>query len=96
MPMSGCFAGIYFADKIEGLDHWIAFILLGLSVATSIDARVAGVSFAFLRSIYNGGVNDRHNTCFIAMNGAIIGGIFGMKFKSKAEFTGGRFLSSLG
>jgi putative Mn2+ efflux pump MntP len=30
MPMIGYFAGIYFANKIERLDHWIAFILLGL------------------------------------------------------------------
>jgi putative Mn2+ efflux pump MntP len=29
MPMIGYFAGIYFASKIEDLDHWIAFVLLG-------------------------------------------------------------------
>jgi putative Mn2+ efflux pump MntP len=29
MPMAGYFAGIYFVDKIESLDHWIAFALLG-------------------------------------------------------------------
>jgi putative Mn2+ efflux pump MntP len=29
MPMVGYFAGIHFANKIENLDHWIAFILLG-------------------------------------------------------------------
>jgi putative Mn2+ efflux pump MntP len=30
MPMIGYFVGIYFANKIEDLDHWIAFALLGL------------------------------------------------------------------
>jgi putative Mn2+ efflux pump MntP len=29
MPMIGYFVGIYFASKIENLDHWIAFVLLG-------------------------------------------------------------------
>ena len=29
MPLIGYFAGINFANKIQGLDHWIAFILLG-------------------------------------------------------------------
>jgi len=30
MPFIGYFAGTYFANKIQHLDHWIAFILLGL------------------------------------------------------------------
>jgi putative Mn2+ efflux pump MntP len=29
MPTIGYFAGIHFANKIQNLDHWIAFILLG-------------------------------------------------------------------
>jgi putative Mn2+ efflux pump MntP len=29
MPAIGYFAGIYFANKIQNLDHWIAFALLG-------------------------------------------------------------------
>ena len=29
MPSIGYFAGINFANKIQGLDHWIAFVLLG-------------------------------------------------------------------
>jgi putative Mn2+ efflux pump MntP len=28
MPAAGYFSGIYFADKIQGFDHWIAFALL--------------------------------------------------------------------
>ncbi len=30
MPLTGYFAGIYFANKIHFLDHWIAFLLLAL------------------------------------------------------------------
>jgi putative Mn2+ efflux pump MntP len=29
MPVIGYFAGICFADKINNIDHWIAFVLLG-------------------------------------------------------------------
>jgi putative Mn2+ efflux pump MntP len=28
MPAIGYFAGIYFANKIQNVDHWIAFVLL--------------------------------------------------------------------
>jgi putative Mn2+ efflux pump MntP len=30
MPAAGYFASLYFANKIQTLDHWIAFVLLGL------------------------------------------------------------------
>lgn len=30
MPAIGYFAGIFFADKIQNFDHWIAFALLGI------------------------------------------------------------------
>jgi putative Mn2+ efflux pump MntP len=29
MPAIGYFAGVYFANQIQNLDHWIAFVLLG-------------------------------------------------------------------
>ena len=29
MPLIGYFAGINFANKIQSLDHWVAFVLLG-------------------------------------------------------------------
>jgi putative Mn2+ efflux pump MntP len=29
MPLIGYFTGLNFADKIQNLDHWIAFLLLG-------------------------------------------------------------------
>jgi len=30
MPLVGYFAGTFFAGKIQSLDHWIAFVLLGI------------------------------------------------------------------
>ena len=30
MPLIGYFLGFLFADAIEAIDHWVAFILLGL------------------------------------------------------------------
>jgi putative Mn2+ efflux pump MntP len=128
MPMVGYFAGIYFANKIEDWDHWIAFALLGfiggkmikdsfskrregdvdknsfgfikmlvLAVATSIDALAVGVTFAFLKvDIYTAALMTGIITCFIAMVGVIIGSIFGMRFKSKAEFMGGAVLVAIG
>ena len=30
MPLTGFFAGTFFADKIQSLDHWVAFALLAI------------------------------------------------------------------
>ena len=82
MPLAGYFLGVQFRDIITSIDHWIAFILLGviggnmirevfgddgeeccqdtdasldvrtmlgLAVATSIDALAVGVTFALDR-----------------------------------------------
>mgnify|MGYP003538149164 CR=1 FL=1 len=83
MPLIGYLAGVSFAELVGTVDHWIAFVLLGLiganmikestqkeeevcccqvpdfsfrtmlglAVATSIDALAVGVSFAFLHSL---------------------------------------------
>jgi putative Mn2+ efflux pump MntP len=78
MPVIGWLAGLGLKDIIMGVDHWIAFVLLGfigakmiydstrsedgkeeditlfaaltLAVATSIDALMVGLSFAFLET----------------------------------------------
>jgi putative Mn2+ efflux pump MntP len=128
MPIIGYFAGIYFAGKIQDLDHWIAFVLLGfigakmikdgfskekedkadknpfgytkiliLAVATSIDALAIGITFAFFEvEIYKAALIIGVITFFISIAGVIIGGIFGIKFKSKAEFIGGAALIAIG
>jgi putative Mn2+ efflux pump MntP len=134
MPAIGYVSGIYFTRGIEKLDHWIAFILLGLiggkmikdsfsekrdekgrneektahkrhglvrmfvlALATSVDALVIGITFAFFKvNIYMAMCITGLATFFIAMCGVIIGGVFGAKFRSKAEFLGGAVLVAIG
>ncbi|MDR0230513.1 MAG: manganese efflux pump MntP family protein [Dysgonamonadaceae bacterium] len=127
MPLIGFFAGVYFANKIHDLDHWIAFILLGfiggkmikdsfskdeerekgnpfhfarmllLATATSIDALVVGIAFAFLGvNIYTAIIIIGFTTFCVSICGVKIGNIFGAKYKSKAEFIGGAVLVILG
>jgi len=126
MPFTGYYAGTLFADKIQNVEHWLAFLLLGfiggkmmkdsfskeeetketsfgfftmllLAVATSIDALAVGVTFAFFRiNIYAAIIIIGLVTFCISIAGVKIGNIFGMKYKSKAEFIGGAVLVILG
>lgn len=128
MPLLGYLLGIQFKEMITSIDHWIAFILLGiiglnmikegvskeeisneetdrlevkemlgLAVATSIDALAVGVTFAFLQ------VNIIPAVCIIGITtyilsaaGVKIGNIFGVRYKSKAEIAGGIILICMG
>jgi Predicted membrane protein len=71
--------------------------MLILAVATSIDAFAVGISFAFLN------VNIAWAVTFIGLitfalstAGVKIGSVFGVKYKSRAEFVGGAVLIALG
>ena len=71
--------------------------MLMLAVATSIDALAVGVTFAFLS------VNIIPAVCFIgavtfvlSALGVKLGGVFGMKWKRRAELTGGVILVLIG
>ena len=118
--------GVQFKDFITSIDHWIAFILLGiigfnmvresreeecetasealdvktmigLAVATSIDALAVGVTFAFLQVKIVPAVSFIGVTTFIiSVAGVKIGNIFGAKYKSKAELAGGIILILMG
>ena len=71
--------------------------MLMLAVATSIDALAAGITFAFLDVNIVGAVSIIGcTTCIISMVGAKVGSVFGTKYKSKAEMTGGVMLILLG
>ncbi|MDR2718813.1 MAG: manganese efflux pump MntP family protein [Treponema sp.] len=127
MPLAGFFAGTYFARSIQFLDHWVAFILLGLiggkmikdsfsrgeeqpqedslrfikmlllALATSIDALAVGITFAFFTiNIFTAVLITGLTTFCISTAGVRVGNIFGTRFKSKAEFTGGAVLVLLG
>ena len=126
MPLIGFALGVRFQSLIMSIDHWIAFVLLGLiganmiresrehdeenlsdsfsvgtmlplAVATSIDALAVGVTFAFHQ------VNILPAVCFIgattfvlSCSGINIGHVFGLKYKSRAEFFGGAVLILMG
>ena len=72
--------------------------LLALAVATSIDALAVGITFAFLPGT--------HIVPAVALIGSItfvfsaagirLGNVFGLRYKSKAEFAGGVILILLG
>ena len=71
--------------------------MLLLAIATSIDALAVGVTFAFLQ------VNILPAVCFIgattfvlSCSGIKIGHVFGLKYKSRAEFFGGAVLILMG
>ena len=126
MPLIGYLLGVNFQSMIEAIDHWVAFVLLGiigfnmirealgpeeecvncsfgfksmvgLAIATSIDALAVGVTFAFLN------VRIIPAVCFIgvitfclSMLGVKLGNIFGMKWKKRAELAGGAILVCMG
>ena len=126
MPVIGYFLGLSFADLVSTVDHWIAFVLLGviggnmikesfdkdsqnanpdfsvkamlpLAIATSIDALAIGVSFAFLKvNIWSAVLLIGLTTAVFSAGGVYIGKFFGLRYKSKAEFTGGFILIAMG
>ena len=71
--------------------------MLVMAVATSIDALAVGVTFAFLEVRILPAVSFIGVVTFIlSALGVKIGSIFGTKYKSKAELTGGVILILLG
>lgn len=72
-------------------------IMLSLAIATSIDALAVGVSFAFLKvDLWLAIATIGIITAILSAIGIKIGNIFGTKYKSKAEFTGGVVLVFMG
>ena len=70
--------------------------MIPLAFATSVDAFAAGVTFAFLRvNIVPAVILIGAMTFVISAVGVKVGGIVGIKFKSKAEFAGGIVLVGL-
>ena len=127
MSLVGWLLGIRFKYLISGVDHWIAFtllgligckmiyeamkgeqtrkiinplniyVLLGLSIATSIDALVIGVSFALLNvSIVVPIIIIGVTTFILSFNGVFIGDKLGNLFGKKVEIAGGLILIGIG
>ena len=71
--------------------------MLLLAVATSIDALAVGVTYAFLQvSILPAVSFIGVITFMLSAVGVKIGNVFGIKYKSKAELTGGVILIVMG
>ena len=72
-------------------------VILGLAVATSIDALAVGVTFAFMKvSILPAILLIGVTTFLFSAAGVRIGHQFGAKYKSKAEMAGGIILLVMG
>ena len=112
MPLIGWFLGIGFKNYIEAYDEgWLrkgesepccidpadTRTLVGLSLATSIDALAVGISFAFLNmtmiapTIVIAGV-----TFAFSLVGVYIGRQFGRRIHNFAEVVGGVILIGIG
>lgn len=85
-------------SKAKCLNDSFSFkVMLPLAVATSIDALVVGVSFAFLNvSIVPAAGFICLITFLFSLVGIRVGNVFGVKYKSKAEFVGGIILILMG
>jgi putative Mn2+ efflux pump MntP len=85
-------------DEEECLDCSFSFrAMLPLAIATSIDALAVGVTFAFLQVDIVPAVAFIGTVTFtLSAIGVWVGGIFGARFKSKAEFVGGAILMLMG
>jgi putative Mn2+ efflux pump MntP len=75
--------------------QWMKMLLL--AIATSIDALVVGITFAFFKvNIWVAIIIIGLTTFSISLGGVKIGNLCGIRFKSKAEFIGGAVLVILG
>ena len=68
-----------------------------MAVATSIDALAVGVGFAFMNvEIWSAATTIGITTFAFSFVGVKIGGVFGARYKSKAELAGGIILILIG
>ena len=71
--------------------------LLLLAVATSIDALAVGITFAFLQvEIVSAVLLIGCTTFVLSLIGVVVGNLFGARYKSRAELTGGVILILIG
>ena len=87
-----------FAKEVDIHNDDFSFkVMLMLAIATSIDALAVGVSFAFLHvDLWMSVAVIGITTFILSALGIKIGNVFGNRYKSKAEFTGGVVLVLMG
>lgn len=85
-------------DEEEGDDGSLApKAMVLLALATSIDALAVGVSFAFLDVNITAAAGFIGAVTFVlSAAGVKVGSVFGAKYKSRAEMTGGAILILMG
>lgn len=85
-------------EASDSMNHSFSFAaMLPLALATSIDALAVGVSFAFLSvDIFPAVSLIGAITFLLSALGVKMGNVFGLKYKSKAEFAGGLVLILMG
>ena len=85
-------------EESDSLNHSFSFgAMLPLALATSIDALAVGVSFAFLSVDIVPAVSLIGVITFLlSAVGVKMGNVFGLRYKSKAEFAGGLVLILMG
>lgn len=84
-------------DEDEVDDSFSFKAMLPMAVATSIDALAVGITFAFLNvNIISAAALIGITTFVLSAAGVVVGNVFGMKYKSKAEFLGGVVLILIG
>ena len=87
-------------EKVDACEHDADFSfrkMFALAVATSIDALAVGVSFAFLKiNIWAAVLLIGITTAAFSGAGVRVGNVFGCRYKSKAELTGGVILIVMG
>lgn len=83
-------------DQINDSFSFLTMLLLAL--ATSIDALAVGVTFALLPDVNIGAAVAFIGciTCILSAIGLKVGNVFGLKYKAKAEITGGIILIAMG
>ena len=127
LPLIGYYLGASFSDFVSSIDHWIAFLLLGIigvnmlresfqkdecscgmpdfsvrakfpvAMAPSLDAMAVGVSLSFTyANIWEAVLAIGIITAMFSGAGVYIGNMFGNRYKSKAEMTGGLILVVMG
>lgn len=86
-------------DDGEDTNASLAFkVMITMAIATSIDALAVGISFGVLPNvnIWVAISSIGIITFALCMIGVKVGNVFGVKYKSKAEFLGGAILIILG
>ena len=126
MPLIGYWLGASFQETISSVDHWVAFILLGiiggnmireackteeetqdasldiktmlgLAIATSIDALAVGITFGVMKVQIIPAITLIGATTFIlSFVGVRLGSSVGGKYQKRAELAGGIVLVLIG